>query len=429
MREGVTSILTNKTKDMTPFDMKRKPSKQYPFLMPLIWGASYLMTRPFHMKICKVHMENVKPPYLVLSTHQGFTDYYIGPLAMFPHRAVYVSDMEGFAAFGQWLYRGVGCIGKRRYVPDISVIVNMRYALSRGQSVVLYPESRHSNVGTTDYIPENMGRLAKMLGVPVVTISASGCYLANPFWQEEKTRKVPIKVKMECICNQETLKSTDAGILQKQIEQALTYDEYDYQHKAGFIITAKDRAEGLELVLYQCRSCAAAYHMHSGGIELWCDACGSKWELSEDGWLVPSMHKDDKTQNKARIHIPDWYEWQRKSVEMELSKTTAFEQRYEVRVEALPNEKGFVSLGEGELLLGQDAFKLTYTNLDGKRAQIVFPHYNRESVQTEYNYRKRGPCIVLSTQDCCYYLYSKQKDFNPTRLQFIGEQLFKQTRQ
>ncbi|HOO80758.1 MAG TPA: hypothetical protein PLQ04_10300, partial [Lachnospiraceae bacterium] len=115
--------------------------------------------------------------------------------------------------------------------------------------------------------------------------------------------------------------------------------------------------------------------------------------------------------------------------EMELSKTTAFEQRYEVRVEALPNEKGFVSLGEGELLLGQDAFKLTYTNLDGKRAQIVFPHYNRESVQTEYNYRKRGPCIVLSTQDCCYYLYSKQKDFNPTRLQFIGEQLFKQTRQ
>ena len=85
----MTSILTNKTKDMTPFDMKRKPSKQYPFLMPLIWGASYLMTRPFHMKICKVHMENVKPPYLVLSTHQGFTDYYIGPLAMFPHRVAY----------------------------------------------------------------------------------------------------------------------------------------------------------------------------------------------------------------------------------------------------------------------------------------------------------------------------------------------------
>ena len=48
----------------------------------------------------------MKPPYLVLSTHQGFSDYYIAPLALFPHRANYVSDMEGFAAFERdWLYR------------------------------------------------------------------------------------------------------------------------------------------------------------------------------------------------------------------------------------------------------------------------------------------------------------------------------------
>lgn len=116
---------------MTPYNMARKPSKQNPFLLPLIWGGSYLMTRPFHLKITKNKMNNIKPPYLVLSTHQGFSDYYIAPLAMFPHRAVYVSDMEGFAAFGNGLYRGLGCIAKRRYVPDISVVQNMRYALSK----------------------------------------------------------------------------------------------------------------------------------------------------------------------------------------------------------------------------------------------------------------------------------------------------------
>lgn len=115
-------MLHNKKKNWKPFDMNKKPVKQYPFLVPLIWGASWLMTRRFRLKIAKENMEHIRPPYLVLSTHQGFSDYYIAPLALFPHRANYVSDMEGFAAFGEWLYRGIGCIGKRRYVSDVAVV-------------------------------------------------------------------------------------------------------------------------------------------------------------------------------------------------------------------------------------------------------------------------------------------------------------------
>ena len=118
-------MLDNKRADMTPFPMNRRPVKQYPFLLPLIWGVSYLATRKFDLKITKSKMEGLKPPYLVISTHQGFSDYYIAPLAVYPHRANYVSDMEGFAAFGDWLYRGVGCIGKRRFVSDYSVVRNI----------------------------------------------------------------------------------------------------------------------------------------------------------------------------------------------------------------------------------------------------------------------------------------------------------------
>lgn len=87
-------MLHNKKKNWKPFDMNKKPVKQYPFLVPLIWGASWLMTRRFSLKIEKENMEHIRPPYLVLSTHQGFSDYYIAPLALFPHRANYVSDMR-----------------------------------------------------------------------------------------------------------------------------------------------------------------------------------------------------------------------------------------------------------------------------------------------------------------------------------------------
>lgn len=408
-------MLINKKKDMTPFDMKRRPAKQYPVLLPLIWGGSYIMTRQFKLKINKINMKGLKPPYLVISTHQGFSDYYIGPLAMFPHRAMYVSDMEGFAAFGKWLYRGIGCIGKRRYVPDTTVIANMKYAFSKKQSVMLFPESRHSNIGTTAYIPDNIGRLAKYFGVPVVTLSVNGSYLANPFWQEEKTHKVPIKATIECIYTKDALAKADANDIQEKIEERLTYDEYDYQHQTGFLIKAADRAEGLEKALYQCKACGKLYTMTTAGSTLSCSACDSSWELTTDGWLQDS--------SGTKLHLPNWYEWQRSQIIKELKANPVFERSFAVTVEALPNEKGFIHLGDGSLTLDQDKFTLCYNDIAGTAQTLNFKHKHRESVQTEYNYRKKGPCIVLSTKDCCFYVYPKCKDFNPTELQFIGEYL------
>ena len=55
------------TDDMTPFDMTEKPSKQYFFLMPLIWIAAYLDTRKFGLKTDHSGMKGVKPPYLVFN--------------------------------------------------------------------------------------------------------------------------------------------------------------------------------------------------------------------------------------------------------------------------------------------------------------------------------------------------------------------------
>ena len=41
----------------------------------------------------------------------------------------------------------------------------------------------------------------------------------------------------------------------------------------------------------------------------------------------------------------------------------------------------------------------------------------------EYNYRKNGMAVVLSNQDMTYYIYSNDKDFNATELQFIEERI------
>lgn len=394
---------------MTPYNMSRKPAKQYFFLMPLVWLGSWIMTRQFKLKIDKSQMKKVKPPFLVIATHQGFSDYYIGPLAVFPHRAMYVSDMEGFAAFGNWLYRGLGCIPKRRFVSDVSVVKNIRYGLLKKQSVFIYPEARHSNVGTTAYIPKNIAKFAKAMNHPVVILSTNGSYLANPFWDEEHTRKIKITAKMECICSKEELETISTEDLQKTIEEKLKYDEYRYQQTKGYLIKEKFRANGLHNALYQCKNCKSLYDMDSAGTKLFCNKCNSSWELSEDGWLIDNYN--DKT------HIPDWYEWQRSEAIKSIEKLPL---EFEVKIEALPNEFGFVDLGKGKLVFTKNEFVLSFEN-----SELHFPHKTRESVQTEYNYRGKGKCLVLSTRDCCYYVYSKNKNFSPTEIQFIGEYLFR----
>ena len=62
-------------------------------------------------------------------------------------------------------------------------------------------------------------------------------------------------------------------------------------------------------------------------------------------------------------------------------------------------------MGEGRLTQEEKGFTLSVQD-----KTLVFDHVSRESVQTEYNYRGRGACIVLSDRDCCYYIYSKEPD-------------------
>ena len=115
--------------------------------------------------------------------------------------------------------------------------------------------------------------------------------------------------------------------------------------------------------------------------------------------------------------------WQRGEVEKEIRNGT-YRCEFAVRVEALPNAKGFIPMGEGRLVQEENGFTLSVQN-----RELFFDHSSRESVQTEYNYRDRGPCIVLSDKDCCYYIYSDDPGFGPTKIQFAGEYYYRMRKQ
>ena len=416
--------LKNKKGDMTPFDMAEKPRKQFLPLAVLLWAVSYIMTARFGMTVKRINMKGLKPPFLVLSTHQGFSDYYILPRLLFPFRANYVSDMEGFAGYGKQLYRMGGCIGKRRYVSDTAVIRNIGHALYQlKQPVVIFPESRHCDVGITSRLPDNMGRLVKHFNVPLVTVSVHGSYLANPFWDEGHTRKTKMSAVIEQIYTKDEISRMSAEDIQKTIEKKLAYDEYAWQAENRVEIGYPRRAEGLHLPLYKCICCHSEGCMESRSSELYCTACGESWHMDKYGRLTDS--------SGVMYHIPDWYSWERECVRNEIMSGGYKGIEVPVRVEALPNEKGFVPMGSGLFSHDMNGCVLRLDDMDSaavRTAADKFPLTVNSScipsIHTEYDYRGRGKCVVLSTRDCCYYIYSSSPEFIVTKLEFAAEEIF-----
>lgn len=408
--------LNNSRRDMTPFDMSEKPVKQNMFLMLPAWAACYALTRTKGLDRIHRDLRGVKPPFIVVAVHQGESDYYIAPRALFPYRACYVSDMEGFAAFGKGLYRQLGCIGKRRFTADISVIQNIRYALfTLKQPVVIYPESRHCDAGVTSSLPDDIGRLIKLFGVPVAVLSSHGSYLANPFWDEGHTRRTRLSASLELVYTADEVKNTSAEAIQKSICERLKYDEYEYQLNNRISITYARRAEGLHLALYKCRKCGKE-DMQTKDDTLFCKSCGERWTMNEYGVLCGS---------EGDVHIPDWYRWERSEAEKEAQG--GYDVSFDVDIRALPSERGFVPVGRGTLRHYSGGYELIAGDTSLLRDSFPLRISTRSlmSVQTEYDYRclDRGQCIVLSTRDCCYYCYSDDPGFIVTKQEFIQEYL------
>lgn len=411
--------MKNRKPVLTPFDRYRVPPKQNLFFMPAIWLLCKFITARSKLRINRVNMKGLKPPFLVLGTHHAFMDFIVSPLAVFPYRANYVSELEGFENYGEWLYRQAGCLGTRKFVNDIALIKNIKKVIERRGILVLYPEARYANVGTSSALPESVGKLAKYLDVPLVTLNMRGNYLQSPIWNLTKRREVLLDATVTQLYTRGELRKASVDEINAQIAEFLSYDEYEYQYKMKMAITYPKRAEGIEMPLYRCPGCGAEFEMRTSGAEISCGKCGAKRIMTEYGRMVRHDGSED-----GFSHIPDWYEWERECVTKEID-CGEYGLDMRVRIESLPNAVNFIDLGEGRLVHNENGFKLIFCDYgDTEEKTLSFAPLTMTSVHTEYDYRGKGQCITLSTLDNTYFIYPLEKGFNATKIQFAAEYLY-----
>ncbi len=400
------------------FDMYKKPIKPKWYLKIVEFVASpfYLLFNNGHVKTDKA-VKKLKGPFLVLATHASFMDFPQIVRGLMPKTTGWVMSVEEFRR-GDWLMGGIGGIPKRKFTHDIVTAKHMlNYLKKQKHPVTIYPEARFSLAGINERLDGALGKFCKVAKVPVVMCKSYGNFINSPQWSKHPYRKIRQEAHLYMLFTPEEIEKSTAEELQDRIEKEFVKDEYKWQVENNLHVKCKERADGLYRILYKCPVCGKEFKMNSGGVHLWCEECGAKWEMD-----TLSRLKGVNT-DKGFSHIPDWYNWEREEVRKEVENGTyRFED--DVRVEDYYSSKvGCIPVGNAHLVHDKNGFTFN-GEVDGKPFNLNKSVSDMYSVHIEYDFLNRGDAFDIATDHTTYFMFLKTAKNYLTKMHFAQEELY-----
>lgn len=412
-----------KLENIKRHDMEKAPYKQNSFLHHLVLFIATIGLLPHKFKLRKINMTSLDEPHLFLFNHMSVYDFMVMAKIMKKRRFNYVVSIDGFldAKFTlnqEKVMRHYGAITKRKFTNDLTLIKQIKRALyTNKQDVVMYPEARYSLHGSLAVLPSSLGKMIKLFKVPVVVVKMNGNYLADPFWGAHKHKnKAPIEAVATKVLTEKDVDTMEVEEINEIIRNNMNYNEYQYQLEKGYLIKNKKRAEGLHKLLYKCPICHKEYTMSSYDSYLECGNCHSKWYFEENGYLK-------NIKDNSLIKVIDWYNYERECVKIEVENGT-YHFEDDVMVYALPNVKKFLKLGKGHLVHDvNEGFHLVYKDNDND-IDIVRAPLSMYSCHIEYDYRKFGDCLDISTLQDTFFVHPLNYDNVLTKFNFAVEEIY-----
>lgn len=361
-----------------------------------------------------------KQPCLILMNHSCFLDLKIASKILFPRPYSIVSTTDGMVG-KSWLMRRIGCIPTQKFVSDLGLIRDMKYALEKKkQSVLMYPEAGYSLDGRATVLPPKFGGLLKLLRCPVMMIETHGAFARDPLYNGLRLRRVKVSADVTCLATAEEIERLTVDELESRIRKAFSFDAFAWQRENGVEITESFRADGLHRVLYRCDACGSEGQMEGRGETLTCHACGRTHTLDALGRLVA-------TEGETRFsHVPEWFDYQRDCVRKELEEGL-YHMDSAVQIAMLVDDKALYTIGHGRLYHDENGFSLF--DADGKLLYQQKPQASY-TLNADYFWYEIGDVIGIGNKDALYYCFP-QDGASVTRARLATEELYrmKATRQ
>ncbi len=394
------------------------PMRPHPFFRGLIRVLSLPTLMKTGFAIRRERMELVgNQPCFILMNHSSFTDLKIAYGIFFPRPMCIVSTTDSYVG-KRWLMPLIGCIPTQKFVSDLTLIRDMKYALTQKKcDVLMFPEAGYSLDGRKTVLPRNLGVLLKRFKVPVVTVTTWGAFARDPLYNCLQLRRVKVSADVKCILTPEEIEEKSIAELDAIIDKAFAFDQFAWQRDNQVRISETFRADGLHRILYHCPNCGTQGRMEGKGIHLTCHACGERHEMDEFGQLC-NLNGDTRFS-----HIPDWYDWQREQVRASLLDGS-YRLETDVTIGMMVDHKALYMVGEGRLSHGPEGFVL-----DGCEGKL---HYEQSplsshSLNVDYHWYEIGDVISIGNRDALYYCFPRD-GASITRTRIAAELMYEMQR-
>ena len=217
--------------------------------------------------------------------------------------------------------------------------MKLRSLIKKGHPVLIYPEGRLSPDGRTNKIVERGGEFYKKLDIDIVLVKIEGAYYVKPKWRK-RTYNTDVDVTVKRVLKRSEIATMAGEELDRIIYETLYTDA---SLLTNHRYRQRDKAAGLERLLYRCADCGALYTTSGKGNSLTCHSCGAVHTLDE------RYHFTDPVKT-----IPAYYDAIRAMEEKELDSLTLSSK---VRMKAFSGKGKSLKNEEGEATLDKDCFR------------------------------------------------------------------------
>ena len=215
---------------------KRRAPKRPPRIFRLLLktlSASDLKAVDFSLKTEGMEKLAKDEPALYLMNHSSFIDLKIAGTILYPRPFNIICTSDGFVG-KSWLMRNLGCIPTQKFITDTQLVRDMVYAARElKDSLLLYPEASYSFDGTATPLPSSLGKLLKMLNLPLVMIRTDGAFLRDPLYNMLQLRKVKVSAVMRYVLSPEEIKEKSTEELNRILKELFTFDNFRAQQENG----------------------------------------------------------------------------------------------------------------------------------------------------------------------------------------------------
>ena len=262
------------------------------FIRPMVW-RKYRFTTD--------HVPKMKEPFLLVSNHTTEDDMLFTGLASF---------QQTYFVCGEHLLRNKVYGKALRILQDpipltkggasLSAVKEMLLRLKAGCNICLFPEGKRSFHGETIPAPLSLGKLVKKAGCALVTYRIRGGYFTYPRWARNHLRNGKVEGKVMGVYSSAQLKEMTAQEITDLINRDTYENAYQVQRDKRWRYVGKDKAKGMEKLLFICPACHQFDTIQTEGDSFFC-SCGLKGVYNDYGFL--------EGENLPFDNVYDWIRW------------------------------------------------------------------------------------------------------------------------